>query len=283
MSHSILHKRALSEDTFRIEVAAPHVAERFQAGQFVIIRLHEQGERVPLTVADVDPASGAITLIFQAVGKSTLELSRLAEGDALLNVVGPLGNPTEVERFGRVVCVGGGTGIACIYPIVRALVAAGNEVISLIGARTAGQLILEEEMRAASSSLEVATDDGSRGRHGFVTELLRETIFDHRDKGGIARVVVIGPPVMMRAAAGITRTAQVPTVASLNTIMVDGTGMCGCCRVNVGGKMKLACIDGPEFDAHQVDFDGVISRLEMFRQPEQQARAVYLEKLGTDS
>jgi len=273
MSHPIVRKRALNEDTFRIEVAAPHVAERFQAGQFVIIRLHELGERVPLTVADVDPGSGNITLIFQVVGKSTMELGRMAEGDALLNVVGPLGNPTEVEKFGYVVGMGGGTGIACIYPIMRALARAGNEVTALIGARNASQLILEEEMRAACSKVEVATDDGSRGRPGFVTELLRETIEARRNAGGIDRVVVIGPPVMMKAAAEITRPFDIPTVASLNTIMVDGTGMCGCCRVDVGGRSRLACIDGPEFDAHKVDFDGVISRLEMFRLPERKAVA----------
>jgi ferredoxin--NADP+ reductase len=283
LSHPILRKLALNEDTFRIELRAPHVAERFRAGQFVIIRLHEHGERVPLTVADVDPGAGKITLIFQAVGKTTMELGGMRAGEALLNVVGPLGNPTEVDNFGRVVCMGGGTGIACIYPIVRALTGAGNRVTALIGARSEKFLILEDEMRAACADLRIATDDGSRGRHGFVTELLREVIEQSRPAGGLDRVVVIGPPVMMKAAAEITRPEAIPTVASLNTIMVDGTGMCGCCRVYIDGRMKLACIDGPEFDAHRVDFDDVIRRLDMFRRPERKAVELYKAGLEGDS
>lgn len=268
MSHKIVRKQQLSKDNYLFELEAPHVAERFQAGQFVILRLHNEGERVPLTVADVDRQKGTITVIFQVVGKTTLEMSSLQQGDTILNCVGPLGNPSEIENFGRVVCVGGGTGIACIYPIVQALVQAGNEVISIIGARTASLLILEQEMDGAGAKTRIATDDGSKGFDGFVTEVLQQVIAELKDTGGINRVIAIGPPVMMKAVAEITRPHGIPTVASLNTIMVDGTGMCGCCRTFVNGEMKLACIDGPEFDAHKVDFNDAISRLEMFKSKE---------------
>jgi len=223
---------------------------------------------VPLTVADVDRNKGTITVIFQVVGKTTMEMSSLKQGDTILNCVGPLGNPSEIENYGRVVCVGGGTGIACIYPIVQALVKAGNEVISIIGSRTAALLVLENEMKQAGAKTRVATDDGSKGFAGFVTEVLQQVIDEYQEAGGINRVIVIGPPVMMKAAAELTRPYAIPTVASLNTIMVDGTGMCGCCRTFIDGEMKLACIDGPEFDAHKVDFDDAISRLEMFKSKE---------------
>lgn len=272
MSHSIVRKKTLSAENYLIEVMAPHVVERFEPGQFVIIRLHEPGERIPLTVADVDPKKGTIKLIFQAVGKTTLELSTLNPGDALMNCVGPLGNPSEIERFGRVICVGGGTGIACIYPIVKALARAGNEVISIIGARTESLLILEDEMAKESHEVYIATDDGSKGYHGFVTDVLKDVI-EEGDKNPeeINRVIVIGPPQMMKAAAEATRRYKIKTIASLNTIMIDGTGMCGGCRVFIGGAMKLACVDGPEFDAHKVNFDDVISRLAMFKEKEELA------------
>lgn len=268
MSHTIVRKQQLSKDNFLFEIAAPHVAERFQPGQFVILRLHNEGERIPLTVADVDREKGTITVIFQVVGKTTMEMSTRQQGDTILNCVGPLGNPSEIENFGRVVCVGGGTGIACIYPIVQALVKAGNKVISIIGARTDSLLILEDEMNRAGADTRVATDDGSKGSKGFVTGILQQVIDEYKESGGIDRVIVIGPPVMMKAAAEITRPFAIPTVASLNTIMVDGTGMCGCCRTFINGEMQLACIDGPEFDAHKVDFDDAISRLEMFKNKE---------------
>ena len=271
MSHRIVRKQTLSPDIFLIEVEAAHIAERFEPGQFVILRLHELGERIPLTVADVNRGKGTVTLIFQAVGKTTMELSRLEIGDELLNCVGPLGNPTEIRGFGRVICVGGGTGIACIYPIVKALARAGNTVISIIGARTASGIILEEGISALSTLTRISTDDGSRGHHGLVTEVLADVLEKDPPYGGTKRVFVIGPPPMMRAVAEITRPAMITTIASLNTIMVDGTGMCGCCRVFIDGKMKLACIDGPEFDAHKVDFDDVIRRLDMFRTKEKEA------------
>lgn len=283
MSHRIVRKQTLCPEIFLIEVEAAHVADRFEPGQFVILRLHELGERIPLTVADVDAGQGTVTLIFQAVGKTTMELSRLEAGDELLNCVGPLGNPTEIRGFGRVICVGGGTGIACIYPIVKALARAGNTVISIIGARTASGLILEEEISAWSTLTRISTDDGSRGHHGLVTDVLAEVLAKDPPYGGTKRVFVIGPPPMMRAAAEVTRPAMITTIASLNTIMVDGTGMCGCCRVFIDGKMKLACIDGPEFDAHKVDFDDVIRRLDMFRSKEKQAVKHYCRKVKKEN
>ena len=268
MRHKIVRKEALSAENYLIEVMAPHVAERFQPGQFVIIRIHEQGERIPLTVADVNPKKGTIMLIFQVVGKTTMELNTLNVGDGLINCVGPLGTPSEIKKFGRIICVGGGTGIACIYPIVKALANAGNEVISIIGARTESLLILENEIEAVSTETHIATDDGSKGHHGFVTEVLEDLLDRYKKTGEINRIIVIGPPQMMRASAEVTRPHKVKTIASINTIMIDGTGMCGGCRVFIDGEMKLACIDGPEFDAHKVNFDYVISRLSMFREKE---------------
>lgn len=284
MSHRIIHKRMLNPEIFLIELNASHVAERFQAGQFVIIRMHERSERIPLTVADVNVRAGSITLIFQVVGKSTLELSTWKEGDQILNCVGPLGNPTEIKRFGRVICVGGGTGIACIYPIVKALSQAGNTVTTIIGARTVSMLILEKELRDCSQHVLVATDDGSRGHKGFVTDVLQKVIDESSfSRGpGIDRVITIGPPPMMKEAARVTKDKNIDTIASLNTIMVDGTGMCGGCRAYIDGRMKLACIDGPEFDAHKIDFDDVISRLEMFKKKEKKAEQDYRRKIGAD-
>lgn len=271
MSHQIVNKKQLSADTYQIEIKASHVAEKFSAGQFVIIRIHEKGERIPLTVSSVAPKKGTITLVFQVVGKTTMELSSLEEGDSLINCVGPLGNPSEIKKFGKVICVGGGTGIACIYPIVKALTEAGNVITSILGARTKKMLILEEEIKEFSHEIYVSTDDGSKGHHGFVTDVLKEVLAKNQRQEDINRVIVIGPPQMMRAAAEVTRPYKIKTIASLNTIMVDGTGMCGCCRTYVNGEMKLACIDGPEFDAHKVDFDAVISRLSMFREKETMA------------
>ncbi len=268
MIHKIVSKKKLNHDTYRIEIKAAHVAERFRAGQFVIIRIHDKSERIPLTVSSTDSKKGTITLIFQVVGKTTFELSTLNAGDSILNCVGPLGNPTEIKLFGRVICIGGGTGIACIYPIVKALVEAGNKVISILGARTDRMLILESEIKEISSKTYISTDDGSKGHHGFVTDVLKIILKENHTAKTINRILVIGPPQMMKAAAEVTRPYQIKTIASLNTIMIDGTGMCGCCRTYVNGEMKLACIDGPEFDGHKVDFDSVISRLSMFRQKE---------------
>jgi ferredoxin--NADP+ reductase/dihydroorotate dehydrogenase electron transfer subunit len=268
MNHTIVNKKQSSPDTYKIEIKAAHVAEKFSAGQFVIIRIHEKSERIPLTVSSVDSKKGTITLVFQVVGKTTLELSTLGVGDSILNCVGPLGNPSEIKNFGKVVCVGGGTGIACIYPIVKSMAEAGNEIISILGARTDKMLILEDEIKEYSHEIYISTDDGSKGHHGFVTDVLKDIITKNQKSKSINRVVVIGPPQMMKAAAEVTHPYKIKTIASLNTIMVDGTGMCGGCRTYVNGEMKLACIDGPEFDAHKVDFDGVISRLSMFRKKE---------------
>lgn len=280
MIHKIIDKKDLCPGNYLIEVEASNVAQRFQPGQFVIIRIDEKGERIPLTVADFNTQKGTITLIFQVVGKSTKQLGILNVGDVVLDCVGPLGNPSEIKKFGRVICVGGGTGIACIYPLIRALADAGNEVISVIGARTASLLILENEITALGSRTCVATDDGSKGHHGFVTDVLMNLLDEYRNSGGVDRVIAIGPPVMMKAVADITKLRQIKTVVSLNSVMLDGTGMCGSCRVFIDGEMKLACIDGPEFDAHKVNFEDLISRLEMFKEKESEAINYYSSKAG---
>lgn len=268
--YQIVRKKVLAPSINLFEVSAPMVAKKAQAGQFVILRIDEQGERIPLTIADFNRERGTITTIFQEVGATTRLLGRLNEGDYLLDFVGPLGLPTEVEKYGRVVCVGGGVGIAPIFPIARALREAGNEVISIIGARTKELLILEEEMRAVSDELIVCTDDGSYGRKGFVTQALTEVI---EQRGNVARVWGIGPMIMMRVLAEATRPYGVKTIVSLNPIMVDGTGMCGACRVSVGGETKFACVDGPEFDAHEVDWELAMRRLAMYKNEEEKAMA----------
>jgi len=278
MKHTILRKEKLSAENYLIEIKATRVAERFQPGQFVILRIHERGERMPLTLADVNPKNGTITLIFQVVGKTTMELRTLNVGDTILDIVGPLGNPSEIKKFGRVICVGGGTGIACVYPIIRALANAGNDVITVIGARTKSLLMLEEEIKSVKSKIYITTDDGSKGHHGFVTDVLRDLLKKY--DGEVNRVISIGPPIMMKSVAELTRSYHIKTMASLNTIMVDGTGMCGGCRTFIDGEMKLACIDGPEFDAHKVNFDDLMSRLEMFRGKEAQATEYFNKHVG---
>jgi len=268
MSHRIARKEKLGGDTYLFEIEAPLAASRFQPGQFVIIRITPKGERIPLTIAGTDPEKDAVTLIVQALGKSTGQLARLQSGDTIEDCIGPLGNPSEIGYFGRVVCIGGGTGIACIFPIIRALADAGNEVISIIGARTAALLFLEEEIGKLSKEMRITTDDGSKGQRGFVADALLDLLRTRSGSGGIERVVAIGPPLMMKAVADATRKHGVKTIVSLNTVMVDGTGMCGACRVYIDGEMKFACIDGPEFDAHKVNFEDLISRLTMFEEKE---------------
>jgi len=282
MKARIIERRQLCPEIYLYKIEAPHVAERFRPGQFVIIQTHEKGERIPLTVAEAQPEKGIISLVFQVVGKSTLHLSLLQKGQYLENCVGPLGNPSEIRRFGRVVCVGGGTGIACLWPILKALKAVGNEVLTIIGARTAERLILVEEIRQASSQVFITTDDGSQGEKGLVTDVLARWINSPAGASSpaIDRVIAIGPAPMMKKVAEVTRLQRIKTIVSLNTIMVDGTGMCGSCRVFLGQTMKLACIDGPEFDAHRVNFDDVISRLEMFRQKEKLALETYRRQLA---
>lgn len=270
----ILLKQELAPGIKLFVVAAPLVAQKAKAGQFIILRIDEKGERIPLTIADYDRTRGTVTIIFQEVGYTTLHLGSLREGEEILDFAGPLGRPTEIENYGRVVCVGGGVGVAPLYPIVRALQEAGNEVIAIIGARTKELLILEEEMKKIANELFVATDDGSYGYKGFVTEVLEKVI---TEKGRISRIWGIGPLVMMRVLAQTTRPYGIKTIVSLNPIMVDGTGMCGACRVNVGGETKFACVDGPEFDAHLVDWELALRRLEIYKQEEERALAYHKE------
>lgn len=268
--YRIVAKQELAPTIKLFRVEAPAVAAKARAGQFIILRIDEQGERIPLTIADFDREEGTITTIFQEVGYTTRALGKLEAGDSLLDFVGPLGLPTEVENYGKVVCVGGGVGIAPVHPIARALKEAGNEVISIIGARSKELLILEDEMRAASSRLLVATDDGSYGHKGFVTELLKQVLDAEKD---VAVVWGIGPMIMMRTVCETTRPYGVKTIVSMNPIMVDGTGMCGACRVSVGGETKFACVDGPEFDGHQVDWQLAMRRAAMYKEEEMRALA----------
>lgn len=261
----------------RLVVRAPYIAPKRLPGNFVIVRVAESGERIPLTLVDSNPENGTITLIIQAIGKTTQLLCNLNEGDFLHDVVGPLGTPTPIENLGAVACVGGGVGTAVIYPIARGLKEAGNNVYSIIGGRTSELVILEEEMAQVSNSVITTTDDGSRGRKGIVTDPLREML--ETPSLGIAAVYAIGPLPMMKAVSHLTKSYNVPTYVSLNAIMVDGTGMCGGCRVTVDGTMKFACVDGPEFDAHKVDFDELIMRNRSYTELERLAHQRYLTTL----
>ena len=261
----IVEKTDLSENVVRMVLEAPAIARKRKAGQFVVLIMDEKGERIPLTIVDSDPGQGTITIIFQVVGKTTSAMSAMKAGDAFRDVQGHLGNPTDIHRVGQVVCIGGGVGVGVVYPLAAALKQAGNRVISIIGARTKALLILEEEMKGVSDRLIVATDDGSYGFHGFVSTVLQDLI----DAGErIDEVFAIGPVPMMKVIADLTRPHGIRTIVSLNPIMVDATGMCGACRVSVGGKTKFTCVDGPEFDGHQVDFDLLASRLRMYREQE---------------
>jgi ferredoxin--NADP+ reductase len=246
------------------EIEAPLIAKKAKPGQFVILKANEAGERIPLTMADSNPEKGTITIIYMVVGKSTAIFKALKVGEGYQDVIGPLGKPTHLEKLGTVVCVGGGTGIAVLNPITRGLKEIGNNVISIIGARSKDILILEDEMQAASHKLHVCTDDGSYGHHGFVTEVLKQVL----EKEDVKLVVAIGPVPMMKFVSKITKDFNVPTMVSLNPIMVDGTGMCGGCRVSVGGETKFACVDGPEFDGHKVDFDELMRRLQAYSEDE---------------
>jgi ferredoxin--NADP+ reductase len=258
----VVRARWLSDVVKLLEVEAPRVARAARPGQFLIVRLGERSERLPLTIADFDPARGTVTIIFLKAGHSTEDLAALEAGDHIRDVVGPLGNHLEIGRIGTVVCVGGGVGVPALYPKAKALKAAGNKVISIIGARTAGLLVLEDEMRATSDETYITTDDGSRGVKGFVTVELERLLTER--PGEINLVIGVGPVPMMKAIADTTRPHGVKTLVSLNPIMVDGTGMCGSCRVTVGGQVKFACVDGPIFDAHAVDFDELITRQRRF-------------------
>ncbi len=263
----ILHREEMAQGTVILnEIEAPLIARKAKPGQFVILKAHEEGERVPLTMADADPQKGTITIIYMVVGKSTALFRDLKVGDSYQDVIGPLGKPTHLEKVGKVLCVGGGTGVAVLHPITRAMKEVGNHVICVIGARTRDLLILEKEMKAASHDLRVCTDDGSYGHHGFVTDVIKEVL----QSDSIQQVVAIGPVPMMKAVSNLTKTYNVPTMVSLNPIMIDGTGMCGGCRVTVGGQTKFACVDGPEFDGHQVNFDELQMRLRAYCEEEKQ-------------
>ena len=261
----IIRREEMAEGTVVLnEIEAPRIARKARPGQFVILKANEDGERIPLTMAETDPEKGTITIIYMVVGKSTALFKSLKVGDAYQDVIGPLGKATQIERVGNVVCVGGGTGIAVLHPITRALKDVGNHVTAIIGARSKDLLILEEHMRRASHELLICTDDGSYGRKGFVTEALKDVL----DKGDTQLVVAIGPVPMMKFVSKLTAQYEVKTLVSLNPIMVDGTGMCGGCRVTVGGKTKFACVDGPEFDGHQVDYDELMLRLQAYCEDE---------------
>ena len=266
----ILHKEQLSQDVFLMRVHAPLIVEERKAGQFIILQTDEEfGERIPLTIADADKEECSITLIFQVVGKTTTELSQLNIGDELPVLVGPLGRPTHIKNYGKVVCVGGGIGVAPLHPIAQFLKAAGNDVSIIIGARNKELIILEKEMREIANNLIICTDDGSYGRKALVTEPLKELCENEETKPDM--VIAIGPPIMMKYCSLTTKPFGVFTQVSLNTIMVDGTGMCGGCRVNVGGDVKFVCVDGPEFDGHLVDFDNMMARLNSYKDIETEA------------
>ena len=257
----IVRREELAEGSIILnEISAPKIAQKARPGQFVILKANETGERIPLTMADTDPEKGTITIIYQVVGKSTALFKTLQVGDRYQDVIGPLGRSTHLEKVGKVACVGGGTGIAVLHPITRALKQMGNYVIGIIGARTKELLILEDKMKAASDELHICTDDGSYGRKGFVTDLLKEFL----EKDEIKLVVGIGPVPMMKFLCELTKQYGVKTIVSLNPIMVDGTGMCGACRVNVGGETKFACVDGPMFDGHKVDWENLAMRLSSY-------------------
>jgi ferredoxin--NADP+ reductase len=258
----------------RFVIEAPRIARKHQAGQFVILRLNQQGERIPLTIESADPARGTISLVVQSVGKTTYQMNSLEAGDGILDVVGPLGKPSVIEKFGTVVVVGGGVGTALAFPTTAALKHVGNRILSIVGGRNHDLVILEKEMRAVSDELYVTTDDGSYGEKGLVTDKLRQLLAAEP----IHLVLAVGPIPMMKAVADLTRDKKIHTVVSLNPIMIDGTGMCGGCRVLVGHKSQFACVDGPEFDAHEVDFDVLIQRNRMYREAEKRSLDEYLNR-----
>ena len=276
--NEIIQKKQLSDDVYLMRVKAPLIVEERLPGQFIMLQLDsDYGERIPLTIADANEEEGTISLIFQVVGKTTKDLSLLNVGDSIENLVGPLGSPTHIDNFGRVVCVGGGIGVAPLHPIAQALKKAGNHVTIIIGARNKDLIVLEDEMRAIADELIVCTDDGSYGRKDLVTAPLKEAC-EADPKPDMA--IAIGPPIMMKFCAETTRPYGVFTQVSLNTIMVDGTGMCGGCRVNVGDEVKFVCVDGPEFDGHKVDFDNMMNRLNSYKEIETSAHKCNIDKLA---
>lgn len=280
ITNRIIHREELSNDVKLFEIANPYVAQKALPGQFVVIRHREEGERIPLTIADIDTTKRTLTIIFQEVGKTTKDLGKLKEGDVILDVLGPLGHPTEIENYGTVVCIGGGVGAAVIYPITKALKSAGNKTIAIVGARTKQLVILEDKFKEITDELYITTDDGSYGRKGFVSDELKRLI-----NGGykIDRIWAIGPVIMMKVISDLTKPYGIKTIVSLNPIMIDGTGMCGGCRVQVATETKFACVDGPEFDGHAVDFDLLMKRLSTYTHEEKCALESYEKKHRSES
>lgn len=274
--YKIIEKEMLSENVVRLVIESKLVARTRKAGQFVIVKIGDKGERIPLTIADADPEKGTITLIVQKVGTTSHKLSLLNAGDSVTDLVGPLGKPTEIEKVGTVLAAGGGVGIAPLYPIAKALKEAGNRLVVILAARSKDLIILEQDMKAFADEVVIMTDDGSYGKKGLVTVGIEDVI--KREKVDLC--VGIGPAVMMKFVALLTKKYNIHTIASLNTIMVDGTGMCGACRVTVGGQTKFVCVDGPEFDAHQVDYDEMLKRLNAYRKVEELSYERYLESLN---
>jgi NAD(P)H-flavin reductase len=274
--YEILLRDDLAPQIHLFKLNAPSVARKAQAGQFVIIRIDEQGERIPLTIADWNREEGSVSVVFMEVGTTTHRLALLKAGDSIANFIGPLGLPTHIEKFGTVVCVAGGFAVATIFPIARAMREAGNRVISIMGARNKGLIFWEKELRSVSDQLIVTTDDGSYARKGLVTEPLKELL----EAGGIDRVIAIGPSIMMKFAAKTTEPFGVKTIVSLNPIMVDGTGMCGCCRVSVDGKTRFTCVDGPDFDGHQVDWDLLLARQKIYLDEEKSSFEEWQHQCG---
>jgi len=272
--NKIVGKEYFSDQVVKLVIEAPYIAKSRKAGHFVILRLNDKGERIPLTIAAADLDKGTITIIVQKVGVSSIKLYNLEVGDIINDVVGPLGHPTHIEKVGTVLAAGGGVGVAPLLPIVEAMKAAGNKVISVLSARQKELIILEEQVRQHSDEVVIMTDDGSYGKKGLVTHGMEEVI--KREK--VNQVVTVGPAIMMKFVAMLTKKYKIPTLASLNTIMVDGTGMCGACRVSVGGRTKFVCVDGPEFDAHEVDFDEMLLRLNAYRKEEVVAYDSFLNK-----
>lgn len=275
--YKIVRREVLAEDIDLFEIHAPEIAKKAKAGQFVIIRINETGERIPLTIADFDAKKGTITLVALRVGKTTHLLSTLKAEDEILDVVGPLGNPTEIDNYGRVICVGGGLGIATIITICKTLKDAGNYVIGIIGARTKNLIIFEDKLRGICNELHISTDDGSYGHHGFVTDILKKLLDEDNP---IDAIWAIGPAIMMKFVCKTTESNKIKTIVSLNPIMVDGTGMCGACRVEVDDKTKFTCVHGPEFDGHKVNWDLLLSRQQMYLNSEKLSLDEFKKKIG---
>ena len=269
--YKILNRKRLNSQVTFMKLEAPHVVENARPGQFVVIKIDEKGERIPLTIFDSNKKEGTISIIFQEVGKTTKKLATLESGSEVMDIIGPLGRPTHVEKPGRIICVGGGVGTAEIYPVAKAFKDAAGEIISIVGARNKELLLLLDEMKAISSRFYITTDDGSAGRKGFVTDVLKELL----EKEKFDLVYAVGPILMMRAVADATRKYNVKTLVSLNANMVDATGMCGTCRVRVGGETKFTCVDGPDFDAHKIDFVEFINRDRRFKDKEEESLKCY--------